>query len=404
MAQAKWVNRWLIGSVLLLTALFVTPGAAVETIRIGEINSYTRLPAFTVPYRKGWQFAVEQINTSGGIRGRMLEVISRDDAGKPGNALRIAEELVHKDKVVMLTGTFFSHIGLAVTEFAGRNKILFLAAEPLSDALVWAKGNRYTFRLRPSTYMQSAMLAEQAAKSGARRWVTIAPNYSYGKDAVAAFKQILKRLRPDVEFIGEQWPPLFKIDGGATVRALEALKPEGIYNVTFGPDLATFVREGSLRGLFKKRTVVSLLTGEPEYLNPLKGEAPKGWIVTGYPAAQIQTAAHKKFYAEYLQKFAEPPKAGSLVGYNTLLSVATLLRKAPDLNTETLVETLSGLRVEAPSGDLVFRAIDHQSTMGAWVGKLDVKNNRGLMVDWHYANGADYLPEDAQVRKLRGVK
>ena len=402
MWNSKFIHRWLAAGAL--STLLINPAGSAESIRIGEINSYTRLPAFTVPYRKGWQFALEQINAAGGIHGRTLEVISRDDAGKPGNAVRIAEELLRKDKVTLLAGTFFSHIGLAVAEFAKHNKILFVAAEPLSDALVWAKGNRYTFRLRPSTYMQSAMLAEQAAKSSARRWVTIAPNYSYGKDAVAAFKKVLKQLRPEVEFVGEQWPPLFKIDGGATVRALEALKPEGIYNVTFGSDLAKFVREGSLRGLFKDRTVVSLLTGEPEYLNPLKAEAPKGWIVTGYPAAQIQTAAHKKFFADYQAKYGEPPKAGSLVGYNTLISIATLLRKAPDLDTETLVDTMRGLRVEAPSGDLVFRAIDHQSTMGAWVGKLDVKDGQGLMVDWHYANGADYLPDDTQVRKLRAAE
>jgi len=401
MVGKKFRHRWLAAGTGLLGALLAAAPISAEPVRIGEINSYTRLPAFTVPYRKGWQFALDQVNAGGGIHGRKLEVISRDDAGKPGTALRIAEELVGKDKVLLLAGTFFSHIGLAVAEFAKRNKVLFVAAEPLSDALVWAKGNRYTFRLRPSTYMQSAMLAEQAAKSSARRWVTIAPNYAYGKDAVAAFKKVLKRLRPDVEFVGAQWPPLFKIDGGATVRALEALKPEGIYNVTFGPDLAKFVREGSLRGLFKNRTVVSLLTGEPEYLDPLKAEAPQGWIVTGYPAAQIQTPAHKKFYADYLAKYAEPPKAGSLVGYNTLLSIATLLRKSPSLDTETLVATMAGLQVAAPSGDLVFRALDHQSTMGTWVGNTAVRDGRGLMVDWHYANGADYLPADSEVKKLR---
>jgi len=84
-----------------------------------------------------------------------------------------------------------------------------------------------------------------------------------------------------------------------------------------------------------------------------------------------------------------------------VLTIATLLRKAPDLETETLVAAMAGLRVTTPSGDLVFRAIDHQSTMGTWVGKLDVKDGQGLMVDWSYANGADYLPDDAQVKKLR---
>src|SRR3546814_978850 len=80
----------------------------------------------------------------------------------------------------------------------------------------------------------------------------------------------------DLEFVGEQWPALGKIDAAAEVQALEALKPDGIYNVTFGGDLARFVREGNLRELFKDRTMLGLLTGEPEYLDPLGEEAPEG--------------------------------------------------------------------------------------------------------------------------------
>ncbi len=384
-------------------ALGVVAGSAhaAETIRIGEINSYTRLPAFTEPYRKGWQLAVEEINAKGGVNGHKLEVISRDDGGKPGNAVKIAEELVRKDKVALIAGTFFSHIGLAVADFAKQNKVLFLAAEPLSDAVVWAKGNRYTFRLRPSTYMQAAMLAREAAKTGAKKWATVAPNYAYGKDAVKAFKKVLKSIDPSVEFVEEQWPPLFKIDAGSTVRAIEAAKPDGIYNVTFGGDLAKFVREGSLRGLFEGRTVASLLTGEPEYLAPLKDEAPEGWIVTGYPVEQITNPAHKAFYDAYKSKWGEAPKTGSLVGYNTMLSIAAALKRAKGMDSESLVEAMEGLKLATPAGEIEFRAIDHQSTMGAWVGRIGLKDGKGVMVDWYYAPGADYLPSDEEVRKLR---
>ncbi len=200
-------------------------GFADDTIKIGEIQTYSQLTNFTFPYRNGWQLALEEINNAGGVMGKQLEVISRDDAGKPGTAVTVAEELIRKDKVALLMGTFFSNVGLAVTDFAKRNKVLFVAAEPLSDALVWAQGNRYTFRLRPSTYMQAAMLAEEAAKNPAKRWATIAPNYAYGKDAVESFKKVLKEKRPDVEFVAEQWPALFKINAGAEIQALANAKP-----------------------------------------------------------------------------------------------------------------------------------------------------------------------------------
>jgi branched-chain amino acid transport system substrate-binding protein len=239
-------------------------------IRIGEINSYSTIPQFTLPYKMGWQLALDEANGAGGLLGRRVEVISRDDAGKPEDAIRHATELRTNEKVALITGTFLSNVGLAVADFALRNRIVFVAAEPLTDALVWEKGNRYTFRLRPSTYMQSAMLVEEAAKMPAKRWAIIAPNYEYGQSAVANFKQLLKAKRPDVEFVAEQWPALGKLEAATTVQAIIAARPDAVFNVTFGADLPRLVREGNLRGLFPRVPVVSLLSGEPEYLDVLK--------------------------------------------------------------------------------------------------------------------------------------
>lgn len=376
--------------------------AKAEDIVLGEINSYTRQPAFTEPYRKGWQLAVEQINAAGGIDGKMLKVISRDDTGDPATAIRIAEELVSKHDAVLIFGTFLSNIGLAVADFAKQKQVMFLASEPLTDAIVWSNGNKYTYRLRPSTYMQTAMLAEQAAKLDATRWATVAPNYAYGTDAVKAFKAELQRLRPDVEFVEEQWPPLFKIDAGSTVRALEASKPDAIFNVTFSGDLAKFVREGSLRYLFDDRAVVSLLTGEPEYLEPLGDEAPEGWIVTGYPGTDITTEEHAKFADAYMAKFGEAPKNGSIVGYNSVLAIAAALRKAGSVETDALLAAMEGLEIEtSPTGPFRFRAADNQSTMGAYVGKTGIVDGAPKMVDWSYARGEDYLPSEEEAANMR---
>ncbi len=394
-------RRFLFAGAAVAAALSIDPARAADPIRIGEINSYSGLPAFTLPYRNGWQLALGQINAAGGVLGRPLEVISRDDAGKPGDALTAANELVSRENVVLLMGTFFSHVGLAVADFAAQKKILFIAAEPLSDALVWEKGNRYTFRLRPSVTMQAAMLAEEAAKWPAKRWASVAPNYEYGKSAVAAFKEIMARKRPDIEWVAEQWPTLNKIDAGPTVQALAQANPQAIFNALFGADLAQFVREGETRGLFKGREVVSLLTGEPEYLDPLKAEAPVGWLVTGYPWYAINTPEHRAFLEAYLEKFQDYPRLGSVVGYATMQAVAAIIARAGSTDTERMVAAAEGISVETPFGPIVFRGADHQSTMGAFVGRTALKDGKGVMVDWHYANGADYLPPPDEAKKLR---
>ena len=385
-------------------ALLGLPALAAENkpILIGEISSYSTVPAFTVPYRNGWQMAVEEINAAGGLLGgRKVEVISRDDGGKPDDATRNAQELLSSQKVDLLAGTFLSNVGLAVSDIALRDKTLFVAAEPLTDALVWDKGNRYTFRLRPSTYMQAAMLAEEAAKLPAKTWATVAPNYEYGQSAVTNFKELLKAKRPDVQFVAEQWPALGKLEAGATIQALEAAKPDAIFNVTFGADLTKFVREGNLRGLFEGRSVVSMLTGEPEYLDPLKDETPKGWIVTGYPWDQVKTPAHQKFVQAYAKRYGETPRLGSVVGYTTFMAIAEGIRRAGSADTEKLIIAFRGLKFETVFGPVTFRALDQQSTLGAFVGRLDLKDGRGVMVDWRYVDGSNYMPPDAVVRKRR---
>ena len=394
-------NYFLGAGLAVVLAGMASSAMAQAEIKIGEINSYSLLPAFTEPYRKGWQLAVEEINAAGGINGKKLVVISKDDGGKPADAQTAANELVSSENVAMLAGTFLSNIGLAVSDFANQKKVFFLAAEPLTDAITWSKGNRYTFRLRPSNYMQAAMLAEAAAKLPAKRWATIAPNYEYGQSAVAVFKQLMSAKRPDIQWVDEQWPPFGKIDAGPVVQALAASNPEAILNVTFGADLVKLVREGNTRGLFKNRSVVSFLTGEPEYLDPLKDETPEGWIVTGYPWYDIKMPEHAAFLKAYQTKYNDYPRLGSIVGYETIKAAAAILTKAGSTDPDKLIAAAEGLKVGSPFGDITFRKIDHQSTLGAFVGKTALKDGKGVMVDSVYRSGADYLPSDAEVEKMR---
>jgi branched-chain amino acid transport system substrate-binding protein len=384
--------------------LMVMAGASAQnnrSIKIGEINSYSTAPEFMAPYRKGWQLAVEEINAAGGIDGRMLEVLSRDDANDRNQAAQLAQELVSREKVDVLAGTYLSNTGLAVAAVAAKNKKLFIAAGPLSDALTLDRGNRYTFRLRPSTYMQAAMLAEEAAKLPARRWAMLAPNYEYGQSAVANFKSMLKARRPDVQFVAEQWPAMGKIDAATAIQRLEKAKPDAIFNATFGADLDKFVREGKQRGLFEKVMVASMQGGEPENLDLLKDATPKGWIVTGYPINQIDTPVHARFAESYFGKYNDRAQLGSVIGYTMIMAIAEGVRKAQSTDSEKLVAALRGFQLATPMGPATFRALDQQLTLGTYVGTLDQKGGKGVMTNWRYADGMKYLPDEAYVRRRR---
>ena len=400
MIPKPWRHALTVG--LLAVVATALPAAAQEPIRIGEINSYKALPQNLVPYRNGWLLAQEEINAAGGVLGgRKLETLFRDDNANPGDAVRMAEELIAREKIDLLSGVTLSHVGVALADFARQKKVFFLASGPLSDKVVWENGNRYTWRLRSGTYALATSVVAEAAKLGKKRWALIYPNYEYGQAATAAFKEQLKKLQPDVEFVAEQAPPLGKIDAGAVVQAIADAKPDAIFNVMFGSDLTKLAREGKTRGLFQGREVVSLLTGEPEYLDPLKDDAPEGWIVTGYPYTAIDTPENRAFYAAYQKKYGDYPRLNAVVGYATVKALAAGIQKAGGTDTEKLIAAFKGLNFSTPFGPATFRPQDNQSTMGIYVGRTAVKDGKGVMPAGTYIDGSKLAPPDEVIRKLR---
>ena len=215
------------------------------------------------------------------------------------------------------------------------------------------------------------------------------------------FTQLLSERRPDVVFVGSQWPPLGAIDAGVVVNALAQQDPEAILNVTFGPDLTKFVRQGHDRGLFGGRDVVSFTTGEPEYLHPLGADAPTGWIVTGYAVTEILDQTNSSFASAYSSRYGEAPTMGSVVGHAMINSIVAPIERLGSLDTETMADGFGNVSFDTPFGPAIWRSIDHQSTMGTFVGRTAVKGNKAVMVDWKYRDGGSMLPPDAEVRKLR---
>ena len=164
------------------------------------------------------------------------------------------------------------------------------------------------------------------------------------------------------------------------------------------PILQKFVREGTTRGLFKDRTVVSLLTGEPEYLLPLKDETPEGWIVTGYPWEQITEPAHKAFIDAYKAKFNDTPRLGSMLGYTVVYMVRDLINKAGATDTDKLIATLNDMKFDSIAGPVTMRALDRQASLGAWVGLTTQKGGQGAKKDWKYIDGASVMFSESDVK------
>src|SRR5439155_25519989 len=102
-------------------------------------------------YRQAVGMEVDELSAKVDVLGGKLEVVFRDDKGQPAEAQKLAQELLASEKVALISGMFLSNVGLAVSDWAQQNRLLFVAAEPLTEALTWAKGHDHVFRVRPNT-------------------------------------------------------------------------------------------------------------------------------------------------------------------------------------------------------------------------------------------------------------
>ncbi|WP_082621594.1 ABC transporter substrate-binding protein [Bordetella sp. N] len=375
--------------------------APVPVLRIGEINSYKKQPDFAVPYRRGWELALAQINAGGGLLGQKVEVLSRDDHGVVDDAVKAAQALVSQDKVSALFGAYSSEVGLGLAHYAAENKVFFLAVAPLTQRLTWQEGNRYTWRLRPAAWMQAAAVAPKALGQRKARWALVFRDDESDRATADAFKSLMKTFQSKVEFVYDTPQPADKFNAEAIADAVAQAKPDAIFNMLTGDALRLFVGAGNARQLFEERTVVSLFTGDPENLQVLGGLAPADWIITGYPRDAVDTPANRDFVQSYTDKYGSPPQTASVLGYSALMSLAAGIKRAGSADTEALTTAFAKLQVATPFGDIEYRAIDHQSTLGMWLGYTSRVDGVDGMDRYVYLGGARLQPLDENIRRLR---
>jgi branched-chain amino acid transport system substrate-binding protein len=357
---------------------------SAEPIKIGEINSYTGpIAAFTKVYRQGFDLAVDEINAKGGVLGRKLEVVYRDDNFSPADASRMANELVLNEKVDLLAGAFLSPIGLAIASYADKNHVLYVATEPLADNFTWGKtSSRYVYRVEEPISVTTKGFAKQAMTMKCTKWAGIGPISSAVTDMFNDFKADMAN-QPGFVWAGESMAPLGKVNPGATIDYLQRSGADCILSSHVGGDLVGVIREGKARGWYDKIQAINLQLGIPEWLNTLGENAPAGWYASGYPWDSIDIPAHKQFVADYQAKYGTPPGYGSVVGYLSVQAIAAGIAKTGSTDTEKMVEGFKGAEFDSIVGHSKWRA-DHQVDFGHWIGRIAMVDGKPKLVDTIY--------------------
>jgi branched-chain amino acid transport system substrate-binding protein len=355
---------------------------------------------FGDPALKGAQMFVEEINAKGGVLGRKIELLARDTKGNADEAVRVSRELILKENVDFLVGTLTSAEGPAVSVVAKENKIVFIAPIPKTDQLTAAdKLHPYVFRVAANTTMEGRSAAEIVAKWPVTRIATISPDYAYGQDVTKAFVDHLKKIKPSVQIVDQQWPKLGEADYTPFINAQLAKKPEAVYSSLWGGHFVTFAKQAKPLGYFDAIKSNFIGVGEaasPESTKSMGADYPVGIWGNSYDAFYWDGAppAHKDYTArlgKYLKD--EYPSSWAIQGYIGMQFLTEAIKKAGSTDSDKVSKALLGLSVETPHGKMTIREKDHQLNRGQLYGKTvkDPKYPFAIMKPVEYVDPTKFM-------------
>jgi branched-chain amino acid transport system substrate-binding protein len=352
------------------------------------------------PSLKGAQMFVEEINAKGGVLGRKFELVVRDTKGNADEAVRVARDLILRENVEFLVGTLTSAEGPAVSPVAKENKIVFVVPVVKTDVLTKPENlHPYIFRTASNTTIEGRTAAEILAKWNVKRVATMSPDYAFGQDVTRAFVEHLKKLRPDIEIVDQQWPKLGEADYTPFINAQMAKKPEAVFSSLWGGHFVTFAKQAKPLRYYESVGFNVLAAGEAGAIETAKAmgdDYPYGVTANAYDAFNWEAgpAAHKDYIGRlkaYLKE--EHPSSWPITGYIGMQILTEAIRKAGSTDSDKVAQAMLGLSVDTPIGRQVVRAKDHQANRAQFWGKMtkDPKYPFAVMTPPVYIDPAPFM-------------
>ncbi len=393
---------FLFGSSSLVHAQAKAEAQTSAPIRIGVIDSYSGMAAvFADDKLKGCRLYVDQINAKGGVLGRKVDLVVRDDELKPDMGVKHLIDLYLEKKLDFCIGGISSAVLLADSEWSKKNKKFWLAWDARTDKATGPLGHRYLFRTLSDTDMDGNAMAQFWSKQKETKFYTISADYEYGHAVVDAFKKHMGKLKPQAQVVGEQWPKLGEIDYTAYITPILQANPEVLYIGLWGGDAMTFIKQAKPYGLLQK-TRVMCLHGGLSLLAPMGMAMPEGiYVGANYFFNFVDTQENKDFVQAYKDKYGIIPGDYSYLGYTGIKALLAGIEKAKTTDQEKVIDALEGATIETPGGPVTLRNYDHQGEMGMYVGvtKKSPQFERFLILE-----KVEHIPGSKIMRPVDEVK
>lgn len=369
----KKKNGWIFLVCVFLVALWPISAIGAETIKLGVTEPLSgTFKDIGERYLDGVKYAVETINATGGLLGKKVEVIPIDSELKPDVASRKAQNLILKEGVKFFCGGTGSSVGAAMSQLASRENVIFYTYGMEAASLTGEKCNRNFFRATSNTDTRSYALAVLMAQKGYKKIAIVAQDYSFGKEAVLAFKKKIAELSPETKIVAELYHPAGTKDFAPYVSQIVAAKPDAIFTPNWGNDLTLLLKQGRPMGM--KQKIFSYYINDEVVIGSLGDDS----LVIGDMGVEIYTLSaptqkNKEFVAKfYKDRGYYPVMRGK--GYVATMFWAEAVKKAGSLDINAVIKAWEGLSYDGPAGLWTMRAADHQTQLPFWVVEIVKKN------------------------------
>lgn len=355
----------------LLTVAPARPEAA--SIKIGYLDSFTGgLSVYGIPARDAFMLAVDEWNSKGGVAGRKIEVVFRDEQGRADTAVRAARELFLDERVDFVVGVTSSASGVAIADLTKQLKRLVILTGAFSSRIIDEFGHRYIAKASMNSVKESYTLAQHLKKQPWKRYYLLGQDYEYGRVALSAAMEILKKDRPGIQVVAEAFAPFGTADYTPFITAALGANADVVLSSLVGPDVNTFITQAKPFGLFEKTRFVGFVLAEIHATVAMGDKYPAGVTTTSnFPFYLIDTPEAKSFVEKFRQRTGHWPNNNAVFGYNAANFLLTAIGKAKSTDTEKTIEALQGLTIDAPTGPITMRACDQQAMNPDWVGTTD---------------------------------
>ncbi|MDW8002996.1 MAG: ABC transporter substrate-binding protein [Deltaproteobacteria bacterium] len=306
------------------------------------------------------KMALEEINAQGGILGKRVEAIYEDTRLNLERATEIVKKFIDVDKVDFIIGPTSSGIAAPISKMTNEKKILVLT-QAAANSLTDENFGRYQFSVLSNALMHSRSGAYYMASKPFKRWMVIGPNYNYGHESWAAFKEKIKELRNDVEFVGELWPKLMETDYTPYIEKILDVKPDAVWSPLWGMDAVNFIRQGLKYKLFEKIAFAFPDGAALETLIPLGKDMPEGiYVAARYFFLTPDSERNRAFVKGYMERYNEYPDMAEET-YAGVYFIKAAVERAQSLDPDKIVEAVERepLAWETPEGWKIMRKEDH---------------------------------------------